>query len=405
MAAVAAGQRMVAVKASEIRKDFPLLKDIIYFDSAATSLSPEPVIHAMNEYERMYRANVGRGVHRLTSLASQKYHNAHQKVARFIGAGEGTTVLTKNTTEAINMVACGLNWKKGDAVVTTVMEHHSNFLPWMRLRDRGMRMEVVVPQADGTFDLSAFELAINDSTRLVALSHASNVLGTVLPVKEIAAICREHGARLLIDGAQSAPHIPVNVKDIGCDYFCFSGHKMLGPTGTGVLWMKDNDIDPLLVGGGMIGSVSTEGYTLAPGYQRYEAGTPHIAGMIGLGRAVEYLEGSGMDSVRKHEERLTRRLLSGLTSLEHIRIYGPVEDAERIGVVSFNIEDMHPHEVSHILDEAAAIMTRSGEHCCQPLMHHLGLPGGTVRVSLYLYNTAEEIDLLLDTLAEITRRL
>lgn len=405
MAAVAAGQRMVAVKASEIRKDFPLLKDIIYFDSAATSLSPEPVIHAMNEYERMYRANVGRGVHRLTSLASQKYHNAHQKVARFIGAGEGTTVLTKNTTEAINMVASGLSWKKGDAVVTTVMEHHSNFLPWMRLRDRGMRMEVVVPQADGTFDLSAFELAINDSTRLVALSHASNVLGTVLPVKEIATICKEHGSRLLIDGAQSAPHIPVNVKDIGCDYFCFSGHKMLGPTGTGVLWMKDNDIDPLLVGGGMIGSVSTEDYTLAPGYQRYEAGTPHIAGMIGLGRAVEYLQGSDMDSVRKHEERLTSRLLSGLTSLEHIHIYGPVEDAERIGVVSFNIGDMHPHEVSHILDEAAAIMTRSGEHCCQPLMHHLGLPGGTVRVSLYLYNTAEEIDLLLDTLAEITRRL
>lgn len=405
MAGVAAGKRMIAVRSTEVRRDFPLLKDIIYLDSAATSLSPEPVIHAMNEYERMYRANVGRGVHRLTSLASQKYHNAHQKVARFIGAGEGTTVLTKNTTEAINMVACGLRWKKGDTVVTTAMEHHSNFLPWIRLRDREVRTEVVVPQADGTFDLSAFELAINDSTRLVALSHASNVLGTVLPVKEIAGICKEHGARLLVDGAQSAPHLPVSVKDIGCDYFCFSGHKMLGPTGTGILWMKEDDIDPLLVGGGMIESVSAENYTLAAGYQRYEAGTPHIAGMIGLGRAVEYLEGSGMDSVRRHEERLTEKLLAGLASLEHVRVYGPMDNAERIGVVSFNIEGMHPHEVSHILDEAAAIMTRSGEHCCQPLMHHLGTPGGTVRVSLYLYNTAEEIDLLLDTIAEITRRL
>ncbi len=390
---------------TDLRKDFPLVEDIIYFDNAATSLIPEPVINAMNEFERMYRANVGRGVHRLTSIASQRYFNSHQKVARFIGADAGTTVLTKNTTEAINMVACGLKWNKGDSVVTTALEHHSNLLPWLRLRERGVGVNVLMPQPDGTFDLSAFERAVNDNTRLVAISHASNVLGTILPVKEIAAICSEHGTRLLVDGAQSAPHLPVNVKDIGCDYFCFSGHKMLGPTGTGILWMKDNDISPLLVGGGMIESVSTEDYTLAGGYQRYEAGTPHIAGMIGLGRAVEYLEKAGMDSVREHERRLTGELLRGLASLKNIHIYGPAENTERIGVISFNIEGMHPHEVSHILDEAAAIMTRSGEHCCQPLMRHMGLPDGTVRVSLYLYNTKEEIGLLLETLEEITRRL
>ncbi len=390
---------------TDLRKDFPLVDDIVYFDNAATSLIPEPVINAMNEFERRYRANVGRGVHRLTSIASQRYFNSHQKVARFIGADAGTTVLTKNTTEAINMVACGLKWNKGDSVVTTALEHHSNLLPWLRLRERGVGVKVLMPHPDGTLDLSAFELAVNDNTRLVAISHASNVLGTILPVKEIAAICNEHGTRLLVDGAQSAPHLPVNVKDIGCDYFCFSGHKMLGPTGTGILWMKDSDISPLLVGGGMIESVSTEDYTLAGGYQRYEAGTPHIAGMIGLGRAVEYLEKAGMDSVREHERRLTRKLLGGLASMENIRIYGPAENMERIGVISFNIEGMHPHEVSHILDEAAAIMTRSGEHCCQPLMRHMGLPGGTVRVSLYLYNTEEEIGLLLETLEEITRRL
>ncbi|WP_292465521.1 cysteine desulfurase [Methanolobus sp.] len=396
---------MAALRNIELRKDFPLLNDVIYFDNAATSLIPEPVIDIMNEFERMYRANVGRGVHRLTSIASQKYFNAHQKVAHFIGADAGTTVLAKNTTEAINMVAYGLKWSKGDSVVTTVIEHHSNFLPWMRLRQKGVGMEVILPQSDGTFDLSDFELAINDNTRLVAVSHASNVLGTILPVKEIAAICEEHDTRLLVDGAQSAPHLPVNVMDIGCDYFCFSGHKMLGPTGTGILWMKDDDISPLLVGGGMIESVSIEEYTLAEGYQRHEAGTPHIAGMIGLGGAAEYLEKAGMNDIKKHEEQLTLKLLTGLASLEHVHIYGPENDKDRIGVVSFNIEGMHPHEVSHILDEASSIMTRSGEHCCQPLMNYLGLPGGTVRVSLYLYNTEEEIDLLLDTLDELTRRL
>ena len=270
-----------------IRRDFPLLNDVAYLDNAATSLSPEPVICAMNEFERHYRSNVGRGVHRLTAFATQKYWDAHRKVAKFIGGEDGTTVLTKNTTEAVNTIAYGLNWQHGDNIVTTVLEHHSNFLPWIHLRKKGVDVSVVEPFYDGAIDINAFEAVIDADTRLVAITHASNALGNILEVKEIASLCQENGAKLLIDGAQSAPHISVNVKDIGCDYFCFSGHKMLGPTGTGILWMKEADIDPLLLGGGAIEKVSIDTYTLAEGYERYEAGTPHVSGMIGLGHAVD----------------------------------------------------------------------------------------------------------------------
>ncbi len=386
-----------------IREDFPILKHFTYMDSASTSLSPEPVLRAMQEYERHYRANVGRGVHRLSEVASRRYWDAHQKVARFIGSPDGEVVFTKNTTEAINMVAGGLQWQRGDRVVTTLIEHHSNFLPWLRLRERGVDLTIVKPDEDGSLDLSAFESAIDDTTRLVAVSQASNVLGTVNPVKEVAGICQDHDALLLVDGAQSVPHIPVDAKDIGCDFLCFSGHKMLGPTGTGVLWMKEPDLEPFMVGGGMIDTVTTEGYTLADDYRRFEAGTPNIGGGIGLGRAVDYLQHLTLDEVRKHEERLTARLIKGLLDLEKVNVYGPVGQERRIGVVSFNIEGVHPHDVAHLLDEASAIMVRSGNHCCQPLMTHMGLQSGTVRASFYIYNTTDEVDRLIATIEEITR--
>ncbi len=388
-----------------IRNDFPILADISYMDNAATSLSPEQVISSTNDFERHYRANVGRGVHRLTNVASQRYWHAHEKIARFIDGEHGTIVLTKNTTEAINMVACGTKWNKGDNVVTTILEHHSNFLPWMRLHNRGVDISVVRADLYGSFSIGDFEATINENTKIVAVTHASNVLGNLLPMKEISAICKDYGAKLLIDGAQSVPHIPVNVKELGCDYLCFSGHKMLGPTGTGILWMKEPDIQPLMLGGGMIGRVSSNDYTLAEDYQKYEAGTPNISGMIGLARAVDYLEDIGMQNVREHEEYLTKKLLEGLQDISDVTVYGPEANHERIGVVSFNIEGMHPHEVAHILDEGAAIMARSGEHCCQPLMEYLGLENGTVRASLYLYNTEEEVDLLIATMEEMTRRL
>ncbi len=391
----------------KVRADFPILKDIIYMDSAATSLTPEPVLEAVLSYYREYNANVERGVHRLSQLASQKYAQAHRKVAEFIGARAGEVIFTKNTTEAINMVASGLKWKKGDEVVTTSVEHHSNFLPWVRLKERGITVKIVDPTSAGLFDLSDFEDAIGERTRLVAITHISNVLGTIVPIQELSTICKEKGGDntlFLVDGAQSVPHISVDVNELGCDFLAFSGHKMLGPTGTGVLWMRDlSQLEPTLFGGGMVETVSRNGYTLVNGYARFEAGTPHIAGCIGLGRAVEYLKEVGMEKFCEYEGHLTQRLLEGLQGIEGVQVFGPTNLKERIGVVSFTLTGWHPHEVALMLDEAANIMVRSGHHCCMPLMNYLGLKDGTVRASLYLYNTEDEVDTLLDAVEGIAK--
>ena len=387
----------------EIKKDFPLLGDLIYFDSAATSISPEPVLQAMIEYEHHYRANVGRGVHRLSQIATQKYWHAHEKVGRFIGASSGTVVFTKNTTEAITMVAAGREWKEGDHIITTILEHHSNLLPWMRLRRQGVRLTVLPIREDYTLDLSALAAAITGSTRLVALTHASNVLGVMTPVAEIAKICRERGVQLLVDGAQTVPHMPVNVEHLGCDYLCFSGHKMCGPTGTGVLWMKEPIPEPLSVGGGSVETVTLEEFSYVEGYARYEAGTPNIAGGIGLGAAVDYLTGLGMENVRSHEQRLVTRMLEGLLALPGVRVYAPGDSALRTGVVSFTVRGVDPHQVAHLLDEESDIMVRSGHHCCMPLMQHLGLADGTVRASIYIYTTPEDVDTLVASVDAIAR--
>jgi cysteine desulfurase/selenocysteine lyase len=392
---------------TKIRADFPILKDIIYMDNAATSLTPEPVLEAVLSYYRGYNANVGRGVHRLARVATQRYKDAHSKVAEFIGAKEGEVIFTKNTTEATNMVAYGLKFEHGDEVVTTMLEHHSNFLPWLRLKEKGIILKIVKPTKKGIFDLSDFEHAIGARTRLVAVTQVSNVLGTISPIKEIAAMCKEKGsskALFLVDGAQSVPHIPTAVKALDCDFLAFSGHKMLGPTGTGVLWVKNlYELEPTFWGGGMIEAVSQEDYTLAGGYEGFEAGTPHIAGGIGLGRAVDYLKEIGMGEVKAHEEGLTKRLLDGLQDIEKVQVYGSTNLNERIGVVSFTINGINPHDVALMLDEASAIMVRSGHHCCMPLMTYLGLKEGTVRASLYLYNTKEEVNTFLETVEEIAK--
>ena len=385
----------------EIRKAFPILGDVIYLDNAATSFSPEPVIEAMVDFEHQYRANVGRGVHRFTRIASQRYWHAHEKVAQFIGGSNGTTVFTKNTTEAINMVAQGLSWKSGDRVITTILEHHSNLLPWRNLDRLGVGLDVIGIHADYSLDLAALERAITPSTRLVTVTHASNVIGVVTPVSDIAEICHDHGVLLLVDGAQTVPHMPVDVARLGCDFFAFSGHKMLGPTGTGVLWMKEPVLEPAQFGGGMVEVVSKRGITLAEGYQKYEAGTPNIGGGISLGTAVEYLEKTGMETIRFYEEALTKRLIDGLAPIKGIHVFAPGLHVPRIGVVSFTLDGYHPHEVAQQLDETADIMVRSGHHCCQPLMECLGLPEGTVRASLALYTTEHEIDMLIATLKEL----
>ncbi|MGB2782922.1 MAG: cysteine desulfurase, partial [Atribacterota bacterium] len=379
---------------------------IIYMDSASTSLTPEPVLNAVLKYYREYNANVGRGVHRLSQIASQKYRDAHRKVADFIGANEEEVIFTKNTTEAINTVASGLKWKTGDKVVTTLLEHHSNFLPWLRLKSFGVALDIVKPDKNGKFNVSDFEEMIDDKTRLVAVTHVSNVLGTITPIEEISAICKKKNALLLVDGAQSVPHIHVDVRKLGCNFLCFSGHKMLGPTGTGILWMKEDFFDrlePLNFGGGMIDDVSLNGYELTKGYERFEGGTPNIAGVIGFGRAIDYLKKIGMDKIKDHEAKLTERLLEGLLKIRRAEVYGPLNFKERIGVVSFNIKDLNPHDVVLMLDEASSIMVRSGHHCCMPLVKYLGLKEGAVRVSLYLYNTEEEVDTFLETVKEIAK--
>ncbi|MGB2842576.1 MAG: cysteine desulfurase [Halobacteriota archaeon] len=388
-----------------IRADFPILERIIYMDSAATSLTPEPVLEAALEYYREYKANVGRGVHRLARIASQKYNDAHRKVEEFICAEGSGLIFTKNTTEAINMVASGLKWESGDRVVSTLVEHHSDFLPWLRLKEKGIiqELDIVKPNQEGLLEAPDFEDAIDDRTRLVAVTHISNVLGTISPIKEISAICNEYNTLLLVDGAQSAPHIGIDVGELGCDFFAFSGHKMLGPTGTGVLWVKDLEgIEPSFFGGGMIEDVSQDNYKLAVGYERFEAGTPNIAGGIGLGRAVDYLNEVGMAELKSHESKLTKKLLEGLSGIENVHVYGSTNLKDRIGVVSFNIEGVNPHDVALMLDETSDIMVRSGHHCCMPLLKYLGLEG-TVRASLYLYNTEEEVDKFLETVEEITR--
>lgn len=387
----------------KIRKDFPLLNEAVYLDNAATSLSPEPVIASLIEYERHYRSNVGRGIHRLSQISSQRYWDAHKKVSRFIGGDKGTLAFTKNTTEAIQMVASGIRLERGDHVIATVMEHHSNLLPWLRLRDlRGIECSFIPIDKKGSLEVESFSDAITDKTKLVTVTYVSNVTGAITPVREIGKICRERDVQFLIDGAQAVPHMPVDVSKTGCDYFCFSGHKMLGPTGTGALWVKEAELEPLLIGGGAVEDASLEGYVAANGFERYEAGTPNISGFIGLGRAVEYLEEIGMKAVQSHDNELTSNLIKALSEIPNVTVIGK-ELEKRTGVISFTVGKLKTHDVALLLSEEADIMVRSGHHCCKPLMRELGLPDGTVRASLACYNSPGDIDLLIDTVKTIAK--
>lgn len=384
-----------------IRQDFPLVSDLIYLDNAATSLSPMAVIEAMNEYDLLYRANVGRGVHRLSQIATQLYWDAHETLNSFVGGKDGIPVLVKNCTEAINTVAYGLSFSPGDRIVTTITEHHSNLLPWMALRDCGVSLEIVKPSNGMTVSADDISEAVDSDTKLVTVSQASNVLGSTLPVREISDIAHDAGALCLVDGSQSVPHMDVDVSRIGCDFLCFSGHKMLGPTGTGVLWMREECLEPWALGGGMIQEVTEEGFIPEHGYARYEAGTPHVSGALGLRAAVRYLQDIGMEEIRSHEETLTGKLIDGLSGINDVKIIGPPAGKERIGVVSFNLEGFHPHEVAHILDDEYGIIVRSGHHCCMPLMQYLEIPDGTVRASLYLYNTEDEVKTLIGAMEDL----
>jgi len=399
----------------KIRLDFPILstrrsdgKPLVYLDNAATSLKPKQVIEAIVEYYEKYTANVHRGIYRLSQEATTLYENSREKIARFIDASPDEIVFVKNATEAINIVAYGLDWSPGDEVITTVMEHHSNLVPWQMLRDRyGVRLRFLDITNDGLLALDKLPELVTEKTKLIAIGHVSNVLGTINPIEEVARIARKNGILLLVDAAQSVPHMPIDVRRVGCDFLAFSGHKMLGPTGIGCLYVRrgvEDLIKPVLGGGEMIRRVSLERATWNDMPWRMEAGTPNVAGAVGLAAAVDYLLKLGMDNVKSHEDRLTEYALKRLNEVDGISIYGPMDVRRRSGIVSFNVDNVDPHDVALLLDELENIAVRSGVHCAEPLHVRLGLPG-TVRASFYIYNTMEEIDLLCDTIGRVINLL
>lgn len=392
----------------EIRRDFPILerriegKRLIYLDNAATSQKPRRVIEALTEYYEEHNANVHRGVHRLADEATAAYEGARQKVARFLGAPEARgLIFTRGTTEAINLVAHAWgrkNLREGDEVVLTEAEHHSNLVPWqLAARATGARLRFIPVLEDGALDMEAAERLIGPKTKLVGCIHASNVLATINPVERLGELAREAGALMLVDGAQSAPHLPVSVEALGCDFYACSGHKMLGPTGVGALWGRPEvleEMDPFLGGGEMIREVHLEHSTWNDLPYRFEAGTMNIAQAVGLGAAVDYLEELGMHNVSEHERRLGEYAYRRLSGIEGVTIYGPEKD--RTGLLSFSLPDVHPHDLSQLMD-AEGVAIRSGHHCAQPLMRRLGV-AATSRASFYLYNTEEEVDALVEAL-------
>ncbi|UCG44560.1 MAG: cysteine desulfurase [Candidatus Bathyarchaeota archaeon] len=392
-----------------VRRDFPILKTgVIYLDSAASSLTPEPVLQSMLEFYHQYRANVVRGVHHLSQKASEEYERVHSKVAEFINArSDSEIIITRNTTEGINTVSNGLKWRNGDKIVTSILEHHSNFVVWLRVRNQHhVDVEIVRPREPvrrGVLDPADFEAVIDDRTRLVAITHASNLLGSITPVEEIAEIAHDHGAYLLLDGAQSVAHMKVDVRKIGCDFLAFSGHKMCAPTGVGVLYIREDvmgEVEPLCIGGGTIVDVDLDSYRLEETSSRFEAGTPPIAESIGLGAAVDYLRRLGMENIEAHERQLTVQMHEGLAGLPQVELYGP-EPAEKIGVTAFNVGDLNPHDVALTLDVSANIMVRSGHHCAFPLTRQVIRRPGSVRASVYFYNTGAEIEKLVSTVSDL----
>ncbi|MFC2142809.1 aminotransferase class V-fold PLP-dependent enzyme [Candidatus Aenigmatarchaeota archaeon] len=385
----------------KIREDFPILKrkikgkPLIYFDNAATTQRPSQVIEAIKNHYEQTNANIHRGVHTLSEEATALYEKSRKTVKDFINAkSEKEIVFTKGTTEAINLVATSLGLKKGDEVVTTTMEHHSNMVPWQLLKEKiGIDLKFIDFKDDGTFDLNEFDKKITNNTKIVSVVHASNVLGTINNVKEIGKIAHDKNALFMIDGAQSAPHIDIDVKKIGCDFFALSAHKMLGPTGIGALYAKKDILEkmsPYQGGGEMINEVFLDKVIWNEIPWKFEAGTPNIAGAVGFGAAINYLTKLGMNNVRKHEISLTKYAIDKMSETTGITLFGPTDIEQKTSVISFNLGDIHSHDVATILD-GEGIAIRSGYHCAQPLVEHYKQKSMS-RASLYIYNTKEEID-------------
>ena len=396
-----------------IREDFPILsrkvhcdKPLVYLDNAATSQKPRSVIDALSHYYEHYNANIHRGIHALSEQASDEFEDARERVASFIGSGDPNEVIfVRNTTEALNLVAQAwgrANIRPGDEIVLSEMEHHSNLVPWQLLaQEKGANLKFFRIDDNGEIDPGQIEDLIGERVKVVSLTHMSNVLGTINPVELAAKQAHEVGALMVVDGAQSVPHLPVDVAEMGCDFLAFSGHKMLGPMGVGVLWGRAELLEamgPFLGGGSMIREVFLDRSTWNELPWKFEAGTPDVADVIALTAAVDYLESVGMDAIRRHEMDIASYAIRALTDLDGVRIYGPQDPSRRGGVVAFNYLDIHPHDIGTIVDrEGVAI--RAGHHCCQPLMRRLGV-AATCRASFYLYNTESETDVLVDALKQ-----
>ncbi|HLR15555.1 MAG TPA: cysteine desulfurase [Bacillota bacterium] len=392
---------------ASIRDEFPILDQkvnghpLVYLDSTATAQKPRAVIEAVDHYYRNDNANVHRGVHTLGTRATDLYEGARDKVRRFIHANSTAEIIfTRGTTASLNIVAqsyARANLREGDEIVLTEMEHHSNIIPWQQAaKATGATLSYIPLQEDGTITLDDVRATVTSKTKIVAIAHVSNVLGTVNPVKEIAQIAHDHGAVIVVDGAQGIPHMEVNVQELDCDFYAFSGHKMCAPTGIGVLYGKKEHLEamePVEFGGEMIDFVYLHDSTWKELPWKFEGGTPIIAGAIGLGAAIDFIQSIGMDNIAVHEQKITSYAMERLSSIEGIEIYGP---KERAALVTFNLSDVHPHDTATILD-SYGIAVRAGHHCAQPLMKWLGVTA-TARASFYIYNTEEEIDRLVEGL-------
>jgi cysteine desulfurase/selenocysteine lyase len=397
----------------KIKKDFPILKRIIhgfpivYLDNAATTQKPQAVINAISDYYSNHNANIHRGIHTLAEEATQAYEKGREKVKSFIKAkSDKEIIFVRNSTEAINLVAYAWgreNIGRNDEIIVSESEHHSNLVPWQMLAsEKKAKLKFIKIDKDGYLDLNNLKTLLNKKTKIVSIVHISNVLGIINPVKEIAELAHAVGAKMLVDGSQSAPRMPIDVYSLGCDFFALTGHKMLGPTGIGVLWGRQEILEsmpPFYGGGSMIREVSFDYFIENDLPHRFEAGTPNIAGAVGLGAACGYLEKIGMTNVLEHEKELTEYALCRLSKLSYLTIYGPKETTGKIGVIAFNLEGVHAHDLAQFLDQKG-IAVRSGHHCAMPLHKQKLKVAGSCRASFYIYNDKNDIDSLVEGIKE-----
>ena len=404
----------MAFNVANVRQDFPIFertirdgKKLVYLDSGATSQKPLSVIEAESNFYKFHNAAVHRGAHQLAEEATDAYEGARLKVAKFLGANEEQIVFTKGATESLNLVAYAMgNAEAGtrfaltskDKIVVTEMEHHANLIPWQQLAARtGAQLSWFEVMPDGRIDLSNINAVITENTKVVALTHQSNVLGTIIPLKAIVARAHAVGAVVVLDACQSAPHMPIAVKELDVDFLVFSGHKALGPTGVGVLWSSElDDLPPFLYGGSMIETVTMTAATWAPAPRKFEAGVPNMAQAVGLGAAIDYLTALGMSNVHDHEVALTKYLIEKLLQVPDLKIVGPTDLDSRGGTVSFTVGEIHPHDLGQYVD-SQGVAVRTGHHCAWPLTRKLGVPA-TTRASLYLYNDESDCDALFDAI-------